>query len=292
MGLKLWKIFLVVLCTIVLGTLGVNSMFSEICTSTGTDSISLLDKKNISNEGIKVEIIDFNSTGIVFKVDAQNDQITRIVLWVELTSTQQEQHIGSFTPIPHHAYIKGCYGDPNSTITDFNGFKNTSQIIYQWSAPPGTTVEEDQSQLSSNPTQKRHNNHNNKGYSLKLHKQRKHCISNRHEKSHHHKKYNHKKYKKTRNGNCKKYKKPNSKSHRKFPVSHIENNNTSSPSSFTNDFNTFQIKGSAIVASNPNMYIIFASNMMQIDGKIPPFNNSLNTSSSDKNDNNYVSSFT
>ncbi|RIB29170.1 hypothetical protein C2G38_2136978 [Gigaspora rosea] len=135
MRLKIWKLFFVVACVIILGTQDVISMVDDICTSTGVDSISSLT--NTINEGISIEILDFNETGyVIFKVDVANEQnITNIVLWGETIIAQSEQHVeqhvGTFAPIVDHAYVYGCNGYPESTITNFDKPVNNNRK--EWS---------------------------------------------------------------------------------------------------------------------------------------------------------------
>ncbi|CAG8663059.1 16086_t:CDS:2 [Dentiscutata erythropus] len=232
MRLKIWNLFVVAACIIVLGTHDVDSLFDNICTSTGVDSIASL--KNIRNDGISLEIRDFDPTGyIIFKVDAGDEQIINIALWGEVMMAKGELHVGTLEPIVGHAYVHGCDGYPQSTITNYYEFENKSQITYEWIAPNTTTISKKDTQNQSKrglshkqshkcSTPNHHHHHHGKGCkeckecSLKHHK---HCISD-----HDHKKHNHHNHKKHNHNNHKhnhhKHKKHNHHNHHGHKTHH------------------------------------------------------------------------
>lgn len=92
-----------------------------------------------------MEIVKFDdSTGnVTLKVSAQNenDRIKNIVLWAEMDNQQeQEQHIGTFTPVGGHAYFSRCNGRPSSTITDYVNFTICKLFILQFYILSSTSI--------------------------------------------------------------------------------------------------------------------------------------------------------
>ncbi|CAG8782475.1 16076_t:CDS:2, partial [Racocetra persica] len=158
----------------------------------GINSISTHPNKNY--DGINLSIVNLDSAGnVTLKVSAPNDRITKIVLWAEIMINETEQHIGSFLPIVGHAFFSGCDGKPKSTITDYDDFKISSNIVYVWSAPQGTTIYMNDPRVQSKrelPKRSQrfienNNYHHRKGYSLTHNK---HRTSEQHEEycRHHH----------------------------------------------------------------------------------------------------------
>ncbi|CAG8462033.1 8839_t:CDS:2 [Gigaspora margarita] len=215
---------------------------------TGADSISTFANTIKINEGISIEILDFNATGyIIFKVDAADEQnITNIVLWGETIIAQSEQHVGSFAPIVDHAYVYGCNGYPNSTITNYDKPVNNH---------------------------KKHNHHSHKKHNHHRHKK----------PIHHNKEHNH------HNDDCTKNLNDGHKNRTEPESNNNNNKNVSTP--FPNNqanehinssnysslpLTSFQFKGVAMLANNPNKIIVFSSDTMYIRGNIPFFDSSLN----------------
>ncbi|CAG8687533.1 17473_t:CDS:2, partial [Acaulospora morrowiae] len=96
---------------------------------------------NLSYTGVSMKILKINPSGSLNIQVSSKKKIKDIVLWAEYRGkSEKEQHIGTFRSIVGHAYLEGCDGPYNSTITNYKDLDNTSQIIYEWDPPPGTKV--------------------------------------------------------------------------------------------------------------------------------------------------------
>ena len=105
-------------------------MFSIIIKSFFLFLLDTVGKLNgVIKTGVKVDVQESEwvpGSKISVKVDVEEGKsIRNIVIWAESVDSEQPgMHIGSWSPISAHAYVDGCNGPANTTVTnavDLNG---------------------------------------------------------------------------------------------------------------------------------------------------------------------------
>lgn len=245
--MKHWNTLVATIVTVVIfgGMMvaNIDGLVYNVCTSDGPHGINSLKPPNISYTGVSIKVLSINPSGSLNVQVSSDKKIKDVILWAEFRENSKERHIGAFMPVIGHAYIDGCSGLTNATITNYGDFTNTSQVVYEWEPPLGAKVTlTSPGNDKKEPHQKHHHkehcpggkgghHHKHKDHKKHHHKHEKHHCKHKDKKKHKCEKHHHK-------GN-KKHHHPNNKKH-----------HNQHPSSFT-------FKGVAFLENEPHIFYMF-----------------------------------